>query len=319
MRSMNALVIVNPVAGTAAARRKALRTTIGYLAEHGWTVTWRETQPDRSATELARTAIDGGYDTVVVAGGDGTINEVIQPLVGTDVRLGVLPIGTANLWSLECGIATAPVLMPQNLQHAADVLVNGETLRADVGRAGSRYFLLVAGIGFDALVTHQVDFATKRRLGGFAYLWKALPELPRSRGAPMKITIDGQQFNRRVLLVTISNTRLYAGLTLAPNASFTDGYLDVTIFQGRGWPALIKFAALGLLGFRIQTPEIMRVRGRVIEIEGSRTLPIQVDAEPLAQTTPIRIEVIPSSLRVIVPRATAQMVREREGTQLAGR
>lgn len=302
--AMNALIIVNPVAGTVAARRKALRATVGYLTEHGWTTTWRETQPDRSATALARQAVADDYDTVVVAGGDGTINEVIQPLVGTDVRLGVLPIGTANLWSMECGIATAPVLMPQNLQHAADVLVHGETIRADVGRAGTRYFLLVAGIGFDATVTHQVDVATKRRLGGLAYLWKALPELPRSRGVSMSITIDGERFHRRVLLVTISNTRLYAGLTLAPEASFTDGYLDVTIFQGRGWPALIKFAALGLLGFRIQTPEIMRMRGRIIEIEGNHTLPIQVDAEPLAQTTPIRVEVVPRSLHVIVPRTT---------------
>lgn len=315
MRPMNALIIVNPVAGTVAARRKALRATIGYLAEHGWTVTWRETQPDRSATDLARLAVADGYDTVVVAGGDGTINEVIQPLVGTDVRLGVLPIGTANLWSIECGIATAPVLLPQNLQHAAEVLVHGETIRADVGRAGTRYFLLVAGIGFDAIVTHQVDFATKRRLGGFAYLWKALPELPRSRGVPMNIRIDGEQFNRRVLLITISNTRLYAGLTLAPNASFTDGYLDVTVFQGRGWPALIKFAALGLLGFRIQTPEIMRRRAQRIEVEGSSALPIQVDAEPIEQTTPIHIEIVPESLRVIVPRTTAQTVREREAAQ----
>lgn len=314
---MNALIIVNPVAGTVAARRKALRTTVGYLAEQGWTITWHETTRDLTATDLARQAVTEGYDTVVVAGGDGTINEVIQPLVGTDVRLGVLPIGTANVWSIECGIATAPVLLPQNLQHAADVLVHGETIRVDVGRAGSRYFLLVAGIGFDAIVTHQVDFATKRRLGGFAYLWKALPELPRSRGIPTKIRIDSEQFDRRVLLITISNTRLYAGLTLAPNASFTDGYLDVTIFQGRGWPALIKFVALGLLGFRIQTPEIMRKRGQIIEIEGSSALPVQVDAEPIEQTTPIRVDIVPESLRVIVPRTTAQTVREREAAQAA--
>lgn len=309
---MNALLIVNPVAGATEARREHLRTIVGYLTEQGWMVRWHETAPNRSATALAQQAVDEGCDVVVVAGGDGTINEAIQALVGTSVRLGVLPVGTANLWSMECGIATGPILLPQNLQRAAEVLVAGETIAIDVGLVDTRYFLLVAGIGFDAWVTRHVDLPTKRRLGGFAYLWKALTALPGLRGTAVEVTIDGATYSQRALLVTVSNTRLYAGLPLAPTASFVDGMLDVTIFCGRGWPALLKSAISGLLGFRFKTPEIIRSRGRVIEINAATPLPVQVDGEPTDCQTPLRISVISGKLQAIVTTATAKEIRQKQ-------
>ncbi len=310
---MKALIIVNPVAGSVAEQREALRTAVGYLAEQGWTVTWRETTPTRSATALAREAVQAGVDVVVVAGGDGTINEAIQPLVGTEVRFGVLPVGTANLWSMEIGVATAPVLFHQNLRRAAEVLVHGETVAVDTGLAGSRYFLLLAGVGFDALVTRLVDRPTKERLGGFAYVWRALQELPRYHGSVARLAIDGQVDERRVVLVTISNTKLYAGLPLAPEASFVDGKFNITVLEGRGWLSLVLALVPVLLGWRVRPPTIHRYVGRTVEIFSSRPLPIQVDGEPAGET-PMRFRVVPASLRAIVPPETAARLRAQRVT-----
>lgn len=305
---MRALVIVNPVAGSVPEQRDKLRTAVGYLAEHGWTITWRETTPTRSATDLAREAVEAGLDVVVVAGGDGTINAAIQPLVHTPVRLGVLPVGTANLWSIETGIATAPVLFPQDLMHAAQMLVEGETVAVDTGLAGSRFFLLLAGVGFDAMVTRLVDLPTKRRLGGFAYVWKAVQELPRYRGTTAHISIDGIVHEKRVVLVTISNTRLYAGLPLAPEASFVDGVLNVTLFEGRSWPTLVPAIFAALFGWRVRPSTVHRVPAQEVHITAPRPLPVQVDGEPIGET-PMTFRVVPASLHAIVPRSTAERLR----------
>ena len=305
---MRALVIVNPVAGSAAEQREKLRTAVGYLAEHGWTITWRETSPSCSAAHLAREAVESKLDVVVVAGGDGTINAAIQPLVHTPVRLGVLPVGTANLWSIETGIATAPVLFPQDLMRAAQVLVEGETVAVDTGLAGSHFFLLLAGVGFDAMITRLVDLPTKRRLGGFAYVWKAAQELPRYRGTMARISIDGTVHEKRVVLVTISNTRLYAGLPLAPEASFVDGVLNVTLFEGRSWPTLVLALLSALFGWRVRPPTVHRLLAQEVHIVAPRPLPVQVDGEPIGET-PMTFRVVPASLQAIVPRETAERLR----------
>ncbi|MDQ7028958.1 MAG: diacylglycerol kinase family lipid kinase [Ardenticatenia bacterium] len=310
---MKAFLIVNPVAGSTAEQREELRAAAGYLAEQGWTITWRETTPTRSATVLAREAVQAGADVVVAAGGDGTINEAIQPLVGTPVRFGVLPVGTANLWSIEIGVATAPVLFHQNLKRAAEVLVHGETVAVDTGLAGSRYFLLLAGVGFDALITRLVDRPIKERLGGLAYVWRAIQELPRYHGSVARLVIDGTVYERRVVLVTVSNTKLYAGLPLAPDASFVDGKFNITVLEGRGWFSLLVALIPVVVGWRVRPPTIHRCVGSTVEITASHPLPVQVDGEPAGET-PMSFRVVPASLRAIVPPETAARLRAQRTT-----
>src|SRR5690606_37641155 len=98
----------------------------------------------------------------------------------------------------------------------------------------------MAGIGFDALVTAMVEPEVKRRVGGLAYGWTALKTIWSYRGTPARIVVDGQEIRSRVVLITISNTRLYAGVPLAPEASPVDGRFDITIFTGQGWPAILR-------------------------------------------------------------------------------
>ena len=301
---MKATLVFNPVAGQREVRTQ-LRQVVGYLAEHGWMVEWKETTPDISATDLTREAISLGSQVLIAAGGDGTINGVINGLVGhSHVRLGILPTGTANVWARESGITNLPLLEP-NLETAGHVLVNGVTLTIDVGKAGDLYFLLMASLGFDALVTRHTNPSLKKRVGPFAYAWTAMKEAPKYRGARMRITIDGKTIERNAWMVTISNSKLYALLPLALNASLTDGLLDVGIFAGRTWPVILRHMSSIISGRHTSEPEVEFLRGKEIHIESDPPLPVQIDGDPISQPV-MTFSVVPKALRIIVPREMAK-------------
>ena len=301
---MKATLVFNPVAGQREVRTQ-LHQVVGYLAEHGWMVEWKETTPDISATDLTREAISLGSQVLIAAGGDGTINGVINGLVGhSHVRLGILPTGTANVWARESGITNLPLLEP-NLETAGHVLVNGVTLTIDVGKAGDLYFLLMASLGFDALVTRHTNPSLKKRVGPFAYAWTAMKEAPKYRGARMRITIDGKTIERNAWMVTISNSKLYALLPLALNASLTDGLLDVGIFAGRTWPVILRHMSSIISGRHTSEPKVEFLRGKEIHIESDPPLPVQIDGDPISQPV-MTFSVVPKALRIIVPREMAK-------------
>ena len=296
---MKATLIFNPVAGQWEVRGQ-LRQVVGYLAERGWTVEWRETTPEIGATHLTRDAIAQGSEVVIAAGGDGTINGVVNGLVGhSHVKLGILPTGTANVWAHETGIMNVPLLSP-NLETAGQVLINGATIEIDVGKAGDHYFLLMAGIGFDALVTQHTNPALKKRVGPLAYGWTAIREVLNYRGARMRITIDGETIERYAWMVTVSNSKLYALLPLAINASVRDGMLDIGIFAGRTWPVILRHVISILLRRHTSEPKVEFLRGKEVTIESYPPLPIQVDGESIS--TPItKFSIVPKALRIVVP------------------
>ncbi|MGH2541398.1 MAG: diacylglycerol/lipid kinase family protein [Ardenticatenaceae bacterium] len=303
---MKATLIFNPVAGQREVRAH-LRNVVGYLAERGWVMEWKETSPERAATDLAREAVAKGAEVVIAAGGDGTINEVVNALIGhSHVRLGILPTGTANVWARESGVANVSLLGP-NLEAAGRVLAEGVTITVDVGKAGDRYFLLVAGAGLDGLVTRRVDTRAKRTWGGLVYAWTAIREALKYRGARVRITVDGAEIVRSAWLVTISNSKLYALVPLALEASMTDGFLDVGVFSGRAWPQFLRHAINILLRRHMRDPEIEFFRGREIHITSTPQLPVQVDAEPTSYT-PMTFTVVPHALRIIVPREMTEQL-----------
>lgn len=280
--------------------RGQLRTVVGYLAEQGWLVDWKETTPEVGATELTREAIAQGAEVVIAAGGDGTINGVINGMVGhPEVRLGILPTGTANVWAKESGITNAPLLGP-NLEAAGAVLVEGVSVMVDVGKAGDRYFMLMAGVGLDALVMREINLELKKQVGALAYAWTAIKEGLRYRGARVRITVDGKVIQRSAWMVSISNSKLYALVPLAMDASVTDGLLDVGIFAGRSWIHILRHTIGVILRRHTSDPEVEFLRGKEIHIQSRPHLPVQVDAEPNGQT-PMTFTVIPAAIQLIVP------------------
>ena len=322
---MKSELIYNPFCGQTLLRSE-LKDVADFLGRYGWTVSMKETSKPREATEFARNAVQRGMEVVIAAGGDGTINEVVNGLVGTDVALGVLPIGTTNVWALQMGI---PVLNPmlsnpgahrlitdfekrierplranyhrRILMRAAKVLVEGRTIEVDVGEISSRFFLLWAGIGLDAAVIESITLKEKTTLGSWAYLLRTLGVVRRFSSTEVKLDLDGKITMISTPLIIVSNIQLYGGiLTIGAKAMINDGKLDICVFKGDGFFTFAEHATNVLSRQHLQNPKVDYYQCGKITIESARPLPVHVDGE-LFTRTPINIHVRPSALKVIAP------------------
>ncbi|MGE5618389.1 MAG: diacylglycerol/lipid kinase family protein [Sphingomonadaceae bacterium] len=290
---MKALLIYNEQSGQRD-RKGEILTAIERLSTAGWSVEMVSSPSVRELEKAARTAVAAGADAVIAAGGDGTVNAAIQSLAHQRAVLGVLPTGTTNVWAREMRI-------PLDVRRAAGVLLDGLVARVDLGIADGRYFLFVAGVGFDASVTRDIDIRTKRRLGMLAYVIAAIVEALRLRGVDATIVSDRWISRERLLMLVASNTRLYGGvLTIAPEAFADDGLLDVRVFPGRGVGAAIVHAVSVLLGRHSLDPGARLYRCSTLSISARPPLPVQIDGDYVG-TTPVTLRVAHRALRVLVP------------------
>ena len=322
---MKSELIYNPSGGQVVIRRE-LAKVVAFLEGHRWSVTLRETGRPLEATELARDAVHRGANAVSAAGGDGTVNEVANALVGTDAALGVLPMGTTNSWALQMGIpALNPVLpgtqaakivagleeriahrLPVNyyrkvLLDAARVLVEGRTVAVDVGEISGRYFLISAGIGLEATIVESMSLREKRALGSWAYVATAIESAYRYARTEVYLTLDGRRIEVNTPLIVVSNIQLYGGMmAIGPRACVNDAMLDVCIFKGEGFFTFVQYAMKVLSHRHLKDPKVEYYQCREIGIEAERPLPVHVDGDPFT-STPVTIRAVPSSLRVIVP------------------
>jgi diacylglycerol kinase family enzyme len=323
---MQAELIYNPYAGQVVVRRE-MEDTIAFLIRSGWTVDRQETHKPREAAELARNAVRHGAKVVIAAGGDGTVNEVASGLVGTDAALGVLPLGTTNVWALQMCI---PVLNPMRpstrvakllagleeitswplpanyhrkmLLDAAKVLVEGRTIAVDMGEVGGRYFLMWVGIGLDAAIVRRVSSKRKKVSGTWDYVIPTLGALRRYHSADVRVTLDGRVITGNSPLIVVSNIQLYGAVfPIGAKARVNDGKLDVCIFKGDGLFTFVHHVLKVLSRKHIQDPRVGYHQGSQIVIESAHPLPVQMDGEPFSET-PVTIRALPSALKVIVSR-----------------
>lgn len=291
---MRGTLIHNPVAGHQTVNASLAARDL--LVARGWTLRAEETAAPGDASALARAAAQRGDEVVIVAGGDGTINEAIQGLAGSDTALGVLPVGTVNVWAREIGLPPQPLA-------AAAALAGGVVRHVDLGRAGERYFLLMSGVGFDGAVTARVDPRLKRSLGRWAYVVAGVRLALRYGGVHATLEMDHGVVCCRLLLAVIGNTRRYAGqFTMTASAVADDGLLDVVIVPGRRlWRALPLLAPLLLRG-RPSTSGALYYRTRQLRLTADEALPVQADGDYIG-AAPLDFSIVPSALRVIVPHA----------------
>src|SRR5947208_11320903 len=161
--SCSAVVIANPASGRYSHYMRQMEETLVYLRRSGWSVKLRLTKEAGDARQQAREAVAQQVNVVIAAGGDGTINEIIQGLAGSETALGVLPFGTVNVWARETN-------MPLDNSGACAVVLHGKTRRIDLGKVDDRYFLLMVGIGLDAVIAQAVEKKPIKRLGVLGYL-----------------------------------------------------------------------------------------------------------------------------------------------------
>jgi YegS/Rv2252/BmrU family lipid kinase len=299
---MKTRMIHNPTAGPWDVRR-GLGRVCKSLTDRGWSVDIQETEKPGDGIVLARTAAREGYDAVIVAGGDGTINEAVNGLAGTQTALGVLPVGTGNMWAKQLGVPTYTLAHPMRLREAVASLAEGTVRLVDLGQVSDRYFLCWAGIGLDAQVTTEMEPRTRqtKRLGALPYAIAIVLVAREFKGVRTQVTIDGSIVRGRTLLVLVSNIRQYIGrLNVAPRARLDDGLLDVFVFKGLGFPYAMRHLIKIVSQRYLQDPKVVHRQAREIEVTTEWATPVQVDGDPIG-TTPVRLQVVPRALRVVVP------------------
>ncbi|MFQ5594337.1 MAG: diacylglycerol/lipid kinase family protein, partial [Anaerolineae bacterium] len=318
--SMRAHLIYNPEAGQHNGHRRVLET-VAFLREQGWVLAVLETKRPGDVNRYAGQAVGEGAEAVLVVGGNGTVNSAVNALVGSDVALGVLPMGTGNVWAAELGLIPTPTpfYRPDPLA-AARLLAGGEQRWIDLGRAtatrddGSkqtRHFVLWAGVGFDAAVARLVETEfrqVKRRLGPFSFLVVGIDTALHYPGTRATIRFDGQVLEERIVLVIVSNAQLYGGaVRLSPNARLDDGWLNAHIFKGQGLLTLLRHLISVLTRRHRRDPNVAAYDIRHMTIETAEPLQVQVDGEPFG-TTPISLEVVPRALKILVPPDVPQVL-----------
>lgn len=294
MAAVRCRLIVNPSAGVMLPPAPSPERIVQTLSEAGWQVDLAFSTGPGCVPRLAREAADQGYDVVIAGGGDGTVNEALQGVVHTPTALGVIPLGTANVFAREVGIPLDPI-------RAAEPLTRCEVRRLDVGLTSTgRYFLLWSGIGFDAEVAKQAELRFKRQLGILAYVAAAVRTFFWFEGTRAHIELDGRRFRRRVLLMVVANTRLYALFPLSAHTRPDDGLFDVVLFGGRGFFTKLRHVFGFFSGRHLQLPKVLRFTARTVSIRSTRPLPVQVDGE-LIGTTPMSFSIQPAALRILLP------------------
>jgi YegS/Rv2252/BmrU family lipid kinase len=292
---MRATVILNPKAGRKEANGD-LDGAVNVLEGGGWSLSVQRSGFRGEATALARQAAEDGVDAVLVAGGDGTLNEVIQGLAGTGTALGYLPYGTVNIWARELN-------MPLDPEGAARATLDGRIEQIDLGRANDRYFLLMAGIGLDAEVVRRAQAVErhKQRFGVLPYVAVGLSTVPLYRAGDVELRYDGLIRRVQALMLVVGNTRLYAGrFRLTPQAVANDGWLDLCIVKGKGPISTMRQSFPVLLSGSISRSDVELIRVQNLTVRADTPLPLQVDGE-LAGTTPVHFSVESKALRVIIP------------------
>jgi YegS/Rv2252/BmrU family lipid kinase len=286
-----ALLIRNPVARHAL-NDATLSRVIDVAVDAGWRIETVATDREGRATELARDAAARGVDVVVVHGGDGTLNEAVNGVAGTATAVAILRGGTANVWAKETRV-------PKDAVKAMHAIVAGERRRVDLGVANGRYFLLMCGVGLDAAIVSRVGARWKRRLGALAYIVAGAAAVLRTKAWPAEVTIDGAAEPSLYWLLA-GNTRSYGGaVSITHRAVADDGVLDVVLMRRGGVLRVIADGVRVLLRRHERSSNVRYAQAHTLTIDAPG-IPIQLDGEVCGET-PLRIEVAPLALNVIVP------------------
>jgi YegS/Rv2252/BmrU family lipid kinase len=292
-------VIFNPVArGNKARRFRDL------LAARSAECVFQPTAGPGDARRLARAAVMDGFDLIVAAGGDGTVNEVLNGIGDAPdgfqrARLGVLPLGTINVFARELNL-------PLQFEAAWAVLQRGHELAMDLGRADfladgraqQRYFMQLAGVGFDARAIERVSWKLKKKAGPLAYVVAGLQALAETKPR-LIVRVGDRQLEGELAL--IGNGKFYGGpYALFPDAQLCSGRLEVCVFPRMNFWTLLRLAPGFLACRRLSEGRVRRGCAERLEVTGDRPAAFELDGEWIGNL-PVTFSVAPQKLRVIVP------------------
>lgn len=289
---MKTLFIINPISG---GRDKSHLPALIEKEMIGQPYELVYTKGPEHATQLTQEGIKNGFTHFVAVGGDGTVNEVAKALIGTDFNLGIIPQGSGN------GLARHNKI-PLELRNAIRVVKEHNVKRIDTCKLNNLPFINVSGIGFDAHIGKLFAENKKGKRGFSTYFNMTINEFKNYKSEKYQITANGKKLNKDAFLISFANSSQYGNNAyIAPDASMTDGLIDVCIMK--------PFHPLNVidLGFKLFTKQINKspfvetIKATEVEIEREHSGDIHLDGEPFEQGKKLKIQVIPHSLNLLIP------------------
>lgn len=299
MKNHRTLLIINPIAGTSDKQGlvDAVEQALAPLQTH---VSLAYTTAGGDATKFAADAVVNGYDAVLAAGGDGTINEVATALSGSRVPLGIIPCGSGNGLARHLGI-------PLDIKGALDVLKLRNVVDCDHGSVNGKPFFCTFGIGFDATVSDA--FSKSKQRGKLTYVKSTVEQYFSYQPETYSISANGINITEKAFLVAVCNASQYGNNAyIAPSASITDGLLDITVVHAGN---LLSTALVGLdllTGLIEENMLIHTFRAADAVIKRSDPGAVHLDGEPLAMGKELDVHCHAGALRVFTPKSEAAFV-----------
>lgn len=282
------LVILNPAAR--GERAKSLQEKIRALSMRAIV---RLTESPGDAEALAERAVRQGFQTIVAAGGDGTINEVVNGIGEADVALGILPVGTMNVFALELGIEG------NNLKQAWRVIERGHIREIDLPMANDEFFVQLAGVGLDAAVVKHTTPDSKRTLGPVSYVLTLAQVAAQKPPKVVATAADGTRHEGNFVLV--GNGRHYGGpLVLFRDAKLDDGLLDVVIFKNQSHWDIVRYVQAVVFGNHHELHDVEYFQTPMVQVTSDDDVPVELDGE-LAGFAPFTFGFSRKKLRVLAP------------------
>ncbi|MDT3427795.1 diacylglycerol kinase (ATP) [Paenibacillus forsythiae] len=274
--------------------RRRLADILDRLDQGGIEATCHATTGEGDATEAAADAVDRGYDLIIAAGGDGTLNEVVNGMAEKPnlPPLGVLPLGTTNDFARAMGI-------PKNWEDSCDLIIKQQSRLIDLGKANDRYFINIAGGGTLTELTYEVPSKLKTMMGQLAYYLKGIEKMASLSPTELMIRASGQELiHDEFMLFLIANTNSVGGFEkLAPDARIDDGLFDVIALKKCNLAELIRLVSLALRGEHLQDKKVVYFRTNEMEVNSPGHVQLNLDGE-LGGTLPGHFRILPRHLRI---------------------
>lgn len=265
-----------------------------YLRARGARV---DCEPSTGPDDLVRIAAESskaGYDRVVVAGGDGTLNLAVREFDLAQGTLALIPTGSGDDFAKVTGI-------PRNVRRACDVVIDGGVREVDVAVANGLRYLGVAGLGFDSEVADYANRNARFLRGSAVYLYAIFRVLPQFTPRPVRIRTEQGTRDERIMFAAVGNTRQYGGgIRITPDAVFDDGLLDLCIVHETTRAQLLKTLPRAYTGAHVRSPFVETARGREFHFESEVAMAVYADGEPLTRT-PVSFGIAAQRLRVVLP------------------
>ena len=269
-----ARIIYNPTSGREAIK-KNLPDVLEILENAGYETSAHATTGEGDAIEAAKLAVERRYDLVVAAGGDGTINEVVNGMAEQEYRpkLGIIPVGTTNDFARALQI-------PRDIVAAAEIIAKGDRIPIDIGRMNEKYFINIGGGGSLTELTYDVPSKLKTVLGQLAYYLRGIEMLPSLKATNMSIEYDGKLFEGEAMLFLVGLTNSIGGFEkLSPSSSINDGMFTLLILTKTNLADFIRIASLALRGEHINDPKVIYTKANRIKVHSDEKVLLNLDGE----------------------------------------